>query len=154
MLKYDNYAVTFQEVPNEICLYITITNCPIHCEGCNSKHLWEDTGKILDWASLNAIIHANKHVTYVVLGGGDSNPKEIDKLARHIKRSTNLKVCWYSGQDVISEDIDISNFDAIKIGHFNGIPINQKDTNQKFYEINKVEDKYVLIDKTYLFWNK
>lgn len=157
MLKYDNYAITFSEFPNEISLYITITNCPIHCPGCNSKHLWKDTGKKLDWSSLNALIHSNNGITAVCLGGGDNSPKEIDKLAWHIKRSTNLKVCWYSGQDSISKYIDVRNFDAIKIGHFNGIPINNPDTNQRFYNLKCFDGEdgegcVELIDNTKLFW--
>lgn len=37
MLKYDNYDITFQEIPDEVCLYITLTGCPIRCPECNSK---------------------------------------------------------------------------------------------------------------------
>lgn len=157
MLKYDNYAITFSEFPNEISLYITITNCSIHCPECNSKHLWKDTGKDLNWSSLNALIHSNNGITAVCLGGGDNSPKEIDKLAWHIKRSTNLKVCWYSGRDSISKYIDVRNFDAIKIGHFNGTPINNPNTNQRFYNLKHFDGEdgkgcVELIDNTKLFW--
>lgn len=152
MLKYDNYAITFSEVPNETSLYITITNCPIKCHNCNSKHLWNDSGTPLTWDSLNAIIHINKGISCVVFGGGDSSPKDIDKLAWYIKRSTGLKVCWYSGADVISKDINVANFDYIKVGHFNGIPLNRKGTNQIFWKVEHYSNsKFELIDQTKLF---
>lgn len=153
MLKFSNFSITFSEYPDEISLYITLTNCPIKCEGCNSKHLWEDTGYELNWSVLYAFISANKGITSVVFGGGDNDPKEIDRLAKLVKTRTNLKVCWYSGQNVISKHIDIANFDAIKIGPFNGIPIIDKNTNQRFYSIEHyVNGKFELIDTTYKFW--
>lgn len=153
MLKYDRYDITFAEVPKEISLYITITNCPIHCPNCNSKHLWDNNGMPLNWDNLNAIIHCQKGITCVTFGGGDSNPKEINKLAWHIRRSfPSLKICWYSGQDSISKDIDIQNFDYIKIGHFNGIPLNKKETNQIFWEIQHYDNGgFSLKNQTKLF---
>lgn len=153
MLKFSNFSVTFSEYPDEISLYITLTNCPIKCEGCNSKHLWEDTGYELNWSVLYAFICANKGITSVVFGGGDNDPKEINELASLIKQKTNLKVCWYSGNNVISKYVDIANFDAIKIGSFNGVPITNKETNQRFYSIEHyVNGKFELIDTTYKFW--
>ena len=151
MLKYDRYEVTFAEVPNHICLYITLTNCPIRCSGCNSKHLWGDRGTALRLDNLNTIIHCNTGISCVCFGGGDNSPKELNKLAEHIKKSTNLKVCWYSGLDYISPEIDIANFDFIKVGHFNGIPINKEGTNQIFWKIQHFGKNFELIDQTKLF---
>lgn len=152
MLKFSNFSVTFAEYPDEISLYITLTNCPIKCEGCNSKHLWGDTGYELNWSVLYAFICANKGITAVVFGGGDNSPKEVDKLAKKLKEKTKLKVCWYSGLDRIAKDIDIANFDAIKIGHFNGIPLNKEGTNQIFYEIEHLSNgQFELVNSTYKF---
>lgn len=151
MLKYNNYDITTSEIPEEISLYITITNCPIRCADCNSKHLWEDNGNPLEWSNLNTLIHINQGISCVCFGGGDNSPKEINNLAWHIKNSTKLKVGWYSGQDTISKDIDIANFDFIKVGHFNGIPINKEGTNQIFWKIQHFGKNFELIDQTKLF---
>lgn len=151
MLKYTDYQIVLREVPGEISLGINISNCPIKCKECHSKELWEDIGKPLSWNTLNSIIHINSSISAVCFLGGDSNPKEIDKLAWHIKRSTNLKVCWYSGLDYISPEINIANFDFIKVGHFNGIPINKEGTNQIFWEIQHFGKNFELIDQTKLF---
>jgi len=35
-LKYTGYAVTLAEVPEEISLTITISNCAFRCHGCHS----------------------------------------------------------------------------------------------------------------------
>lgn len=46
-LKYVEYAVTMEEVPTEICLTISISNCRFHCHGCHSSYLQQDIGKPL-----------------------------------------------------------------------------------------------------------
>lgn len=46
-LKYVEYAVTLEEVPTEICLTISISNCRFHCHGCHSAYLQQDVGKPL-----------------------------------------------------------------------------------------------------------
>ena len=64
-----------------------------------------------------------------------------------------IKVGWYSGRDRIAEDIDLNNFDYIKIGPYKEEcgPLNVRTTNQRFYQVlhtNEVE----LVDITNRFW--
>lgn len=44
-LKYVEYAVTLEEVPTEISLTISISNCRFCCHGCHSAYLRQDIGK-------------------------------------------------------------------------------------------------------------
>ena len=46
-LKYVEYAVTLEEVPTEISLTISISNCRSRCHGCHSAYLQQDVGKPL-----------------------------------------------------------------------------------------------------------
>lgn len=46
-LKYVEYAVTLEEVPTEISLTISISNCRFRCHGCHSAYLQQDVGKLL-----------------------------------------------------------------------------------------------------------
>ena len=46
-LKYVEYAVTLEEVPTEISLTISISNCRFRCHGCRSAYLQQDVGKPL-----------------------------------------------------------------------------------------------------------
>ena len=102
MLKYVNTAITFAEFPDEISLLINISNCPCHCKGCHSAYLAEDIGEPLDYIALTKlIIDSNKGITCVGLMGGDSDPKWINKLAKFIKTSSELKVGWYSGRNYL-----------------------------------------------------
>ena len=44
-LKYVECAVTLEEVPTEISLTISISNCRFRCHGCHSAYLRQDIGK-------------------------------------------------------------------------------------------------------------
>lgn len=151
MLKYVDTKVVFQEVPDEITLAINISNCPCHCEGCHSPYLAEDIGEPLDLQHLTNLIDSNKGITCVCIMGGDANPSEVDDIAQDIKEYyPELKVGWYSGRQELSEDIELGNFDVIKLGPYKEEfgPLNSRTTNQRFYKVNDGE----LVDITNKFW--
>ena len=152
MLKYVDTKVTFAEVPNEISLCINISNCPCNCKGCHSSYLAEDIGEELNSLSLKELISNNKGITCICFMGGDSNPSEVDALAQFIRIYFLIKIAWYSGRQELSKDINLNNFDFIKLGPYIEElgPLNNKTTNQKFYKIE--ENK--LIDITDIFWSK
>lgn len=150
-LKYANTQVVFTEVPNEISLAINITGCTIHCKGCHSQWLWSNKGKELTKDELTNLIEKNKGITTVLFMGGDNFIEQLTEYARDIKcHYPNLKVAWYSGRQELSKEIDLKNFDAIKLGGYNESlgPLNCPTTNQRFYKI--IEGK--MYDYTYLFW--
>lgn len=148
MLKTTNNSVVFAEVPDEVSLAINISNCPIKCQDCHSKFLWNDEGDILNWELLRSLILKNNGITCVCFLGGDAEPISINALAKLIKEFFNLKVAWYSGRDKISPEISLEFFDFIKLGPFIKYPLNDSRTNQKFYKIKNNK----LTDITYKFW--
>ena len=151
MLKYVDTKVVFAEVPDEITLAINISGCPCNCKGCHSSYLAEDMGEPLDLQHLTNLIDSNKGITCVGLMGGDANPSEVDDIAQDIKEYyPELKVGWYSGRQELSKDIELSNFDFIKLGPYKEEfgPLNSKTTNQRFYKVNGKE----LVDITSRFW--
>lgn len=157
MLKYVDTQVTFSEVPDEITLCINISNCPCHCEGCHSPYLAKDIGKDLDEDAIVELLTKNKGITCIAFMGGDSDPSSINWLANEIRRMNDtpgcwadVKIAWYSGRQELSKDIDLENFDYIKLGSYmkDKGPLNDKSTNQRFYKVNNKE----LIDITNKFW--
>lgn len=151
MLKYVDTKVVFAEVPDEITLAINISNCPCQCKGCHSSYLAQDIGEHLDLQHLTNLIDSNKGITCVCIMGGDANPSEVDDIAQDIKEYyPELKVGWYSGRQELSKDIELSNFDFIKLGPYKEEfgPLNSKTTSQRFYKVNGKE----LIDITSRFW--
>lgn len=150
MIKYVDTKVVMSEVPDEITLAINLSNCPCHCKGCHSPYLAEDIGKELTLERLHFLAIDNDGITTIAFMGGDNDPKRINRLAKYIKERLDLKVAWYSGRQELSKDIDLKNFDIIKLGGYNESlgPLNYPTTNQRFYKI--INGK--MYDYTYLFW--
>ena len=46
-LRYVEYAVTMAEVPREISLTLSISNCAYCCHNCHSPYLQQDIGQPL-----------------------------------------------------------------------------------------------------------
>lgn len=155
MLKYFNSQVTFAEIPDEVTLCINITNCPCHCEGCHSPYLSDDIGLPLDLENLTYLIDSNKGITCVCIMGGDVNPSEVNDIAQDIKEYyPELKVGWYSGKQEISKDIDLHNFNYIKLGPYikERGPLNSKTTNQVMLKVDIIKGKVFIKDITSKFW--
>ena len=155
MLKYVDSKVTFTEIPDEITLCINISNCPCHCEECHSSYLAEDIGKSLNLEALTNLIDSNNGISCVCIMGGDANPSEVDDIAQDIKEYyPELKVAWYSGRQELSKDINLENFDYVKLGPYikDRGPINCKTTNQVLLEVEVVQGKVFTKDITAKFW--
>lgn len=161
MLKYVDTKVTFSEVPDEISLCINISNCPCHCKNCHSSYLAQDIGTELTFNEVRKLIKKNSGISCIAFMGGDSEPKRIDTLASFVTNHYQLKVAWYSGRQELSKEIDLQNFDVIKLGPYIEElgPLTSKTTNQRMYKVvyNHYEDGtagYELNDITYKFHRK
>lgn len=155
MLKYVDTKIVFQEIPDEITLAINISNCPCHCINCHSSYLAEDIGEPLDLQHLTNLIDSNKGITCVCIMGGDANPSEVDDIAQDIKEYYhNLKVGWYSGRQELSKEVDLHNFDYVKLGPYikDKGPLNCRTTNQVLLEIEVVQGRVFTKDITAKFW--
>ena len=159
-MKYLDYAVTFSEFPDEIALCINITNCPFHCSGCHSPELWKDIGKTLNQIEISKLIESNNGISLVGFMGGDSNHALINTFASYVKNNyPTLKVGWYSGGESIPKEINIKNFDYIKLGPYKEElgGLDNPNTNQRFYAkgntLHKMDaNDNMLYDVTYKFW--
>lgn len=137
MLKYTETQVGFSEVPEEITLCINISGCPIRCKGCHSPHLWEDAGEELNPVILSDLIVKNPGMTCIAFMGGDASPDEVVTLAKWVKNNTELKTCWYSGQQLNNLVISYDWFDYVKTGSYEESKggLNNPVTNQRFYRV-------------------
>lgn len=151
MLKYLNTQVTFAEVPDEITLCINITGCKNGCKNCHSSYLAQDIGTELTFNEVRKLIKKNSGISCIALMGGDAEPDKINTLASFIiNHYGSIKVAWYSGRQELNNNIDLCNFDYIKLGPYKEEfgPLNSRTTNQRFYKINGKE----LVDITNKFW--
>ena len=106
MLKYVNCGIVFQEIPDEVTLSITISNCPCHCKGCHRSYLWEDIGTPLNESTLDSFLNKyGEDITCICFMGGDAKPEEVNRLCCYIhKKYTGIKVGWYSGRQEIAQN--------------------------------------------------
>ena len=151
MIKYLETLITFAEIPDEITLCINITNCPCNCNGCHSSYLSKDIGEELNNDVLDKLISDNSGISCIAFMGGDSSPKEINDLAKYVKDKYPISVAWYSGRQELSKDINLDNFDYIKLGPYIKElgPLTSKTTNQRLYQYGKLFSDYTI----YKFWN-
>ena len=151
MLKYVDAKVVFAEVPDEVTLAINISNCPCQCKGCHSSYLAQDIGTELTFNEVRKLIKKNSGISCIALMGGDAEPDKINTLASFIiNHYGSIKVAWYSGRQELNNNIDLCNFDYIKLGPYKEefVPLNSRTTNQRFYKVNGKE----LVDMTNKFW--
>ena len=144
MLRFTNYNIVFQEIPDEVTLAINLSNCPNRCEGCHSPYLREDIGDVLNEETLSKIIDKYQSaITCVCFMGGDAAPQNVEKLAYFLHHKTNgrIKTGWYSGKDTLPTTCSLQHFDYLKLGaytkHLGGL--NATTTNQRFYQIKNGE---------------
>lgn len=165
MLKYVDAKIVFAEVPDEVTLAINISNCPCQCKGCHSSYLAQDIGEELYPETIVDFYEKYNGVSCICFMGGDSDPEWIDILAEFVKINIpKWKVAWYSGRQELSKDINLENFDYIKLGPYREEfgPLNSRTTNQRFYKVGKLkpeetptgEEDWVLIDITNRFYDR
>ncbi len=155
MLKFYNYDIVFQEIPDETTLAVNICNCPNHCAGCHSPHLWKDEGTPLTTDGMDILIKQYEGlITCVCFMGGDAEPEQINRFASYLRINyPTLKTAWYSGRDVLSVAIDKNNFDFIKTGHYEESlgGLKSLNTNQRLYKILPDGSQE---DITSMFWKQ
>lgn len=158
LLRYANYSITFQEVPNEISLVLNITGCTHHCDGCHSDYLAQDFGNYVD-DDLPVLLDIYKGmITCVCFMGGDQAIDNLREWLERIKEEYDLKTCVYSGTDDIDTfDNCLDYLDYLKIGPYRKElgGLDNPNTNQKFYIVVKDEDTGInLFDITLAFIKK
>lgn len=158
LLRYANYSITFQEVPNETSLVLNITGCTHHCDGCHSDYLAQDFGNYVD-DDLPALLDKYKGmITCVCFMGGDQAIDNLREWLERIKEEYDLKTCVYSGTDDIDTfDNCLDYLDYLKIGPYRKElgGLDNPNTNQKFYIVVKDEDTEInLFDITLAFIKK
>lgn len=133
-MKYYNYDIVFQEIPDEVTLAINLTHCPNLCEGCHSPHLREDIGEVLDFPTLDRLLaRYADDITCICFMGGDRDVQEVERLAAYVREHSDLKIGWYSGRNEMPPHPVL--FDFVKLGPY--IPkkgsLKQRTTNQRLY---------------------
>jgi len=141
-MRYKDYDIVLQEVPNEISLSFTITGCRLACDGCHSPYLWkEGSGSELTPEVFTYILNRYKSlISCVLFMGGEWEPDNLINLLI-ISKEMGLKTALYSGLEYIDYDI-FKKLDYLKLGpwvkELGGL--SSEITNQKFINVNTSEN--------------
>jgi anaerobic ribonucleoside-triphosphate reductase activating protein len=151
-MRYLNYSIVLEDVPDEISLAFNITGCPQRCRGCHSPELRDpNIGNVLTIEKLDEILKKyGNYISCVVFFGGDWNEDQLITLLRFIKfRYSKLKLCLYSGRASVSQRI-LSHLDYIKLGPYVEAlgALNSKTTNQVFIRLSDGANLNHLFQKT------
>jgi len=77
MLKYTEYDIVFQEIPDETTLCINISNCPYNCRNCHTPELRENIGKRFDMKVVERLLKKYPDITCICFMGGDRTPNDV-----------------------------------------------------------------------------
>ncbi len=150
-LYYSHPQQTFQEVPGEITLALSISGCNLKCKGCHSTETFPPTyGSELTTDELSKLLKKFRHTSCVLFYGGEWNLPCLVELVNFVKES-GLKCCLYTGRNLsFFPDTFIHTLDFIKVGAYieKKGNLQSPNTNQRFYEIKEGN----LSDKTALFY--
>lgn len=157
MVKYCGYYVTFQEVPNEIALVFTISNCLHRCKGCHSPWLQENIGHELTMTVISKLLDQYQGaVTCVCFMGTGSDIPLIKWLVGNL-HALGYKTCVYTGSLQHSAE-DLGFPDYFKEGPYMEMfgGLDRPFTNQRMWKFVCFDDNGHAIydDITYWFWRK
>ena len=159
MIRFTGFAMTFEEVPDEVSMCFTLSNCPFRCPGCHSPELQQDKGMSLS-AYLCPTLDLYKGRATCVCFLGDGKPEDADELLNlfRICRERGFKVAHYSGMtgmqySVVHGDDDFKP-DYVKVGPYIAERggLSNPGTNQRMYQYDPETKQYK--DITYKFWNR
>lgn len=151
-MKFTEYEIVLREIPDEITLAINISNCPYHCKGCHSPHLWENIGLELTAPLLYQMIQRSKGITCVAFMGGYFREVQAWSLWIHMM-FPELKTAWYTGSSVLP--IYESTLDYIKLGKYieEMGPLSSPTTNQRLYRFDPLINGFKgIVDITPKLW--
>ena len=158
MIKYKNYMVVFEEIPDKVTLAVNITNCQNRCVGCHSPELRQNIGNELTTNEIDKMIKENDGINCFLFMGEGNDQETLIKLMEYIKRTYPLlDLALYSGRETVESEL-LCYLDFIKVGPFipEYGPLNKKTTNQKLFqishELNRID--YFITDITSKFWKK
>ena len=138
-MNYAEFKVTFQEIPDEICLTFLITGCQVGCKGCHSKYAWNaDQGEELTAQGLSDLLNKySSAITCVLFLGGEWHSEKLITALKQVRRR-GFKTALYTGLDDIQPDIK-KNLNYLKVGRWISElgGLRSSHTNQKLYDLDK-----------------
>lgn len=179
MIKYLGYAVTFQEIPDEITLCFNITNCLHQCPGCHSPELRQDIGNDLEKDIKSIIDQYVGGITCVCFMGEGNDWDALERCMYIVSNNyPDLKIALYTGINSDGDTLDLQYLTSkttgrnpdgydktheplityLKIGEYDMHKggLDNPTTNQRLFKTEYIDDfnEAISEDITYKFWKK
>ena len=146
---YHSFSIGYVEVPSlNSTLNIYTVGCPFHCNGCQNKELQDINHIERKELDVHEIVRAVKDSFGIIQGicwlGGEPffQFDSCLKISKELKEEMlNIPVIAYTGytiEKLLEKNSDIPKyFDLIIDGQWNGHPISDALTNQRFWKSEK-----------------
>lgn len=133
-------SVVLQELPGHISLAWAIRGCPLGCKGCSYKSLEKYGWYDLRLEEYESILDAHRGLASSVTFMGGEWVADFPRYLQEA-RERDYKTCLYTGREIkeVSTDI-LASLDFIKTGSWQGIPITEAGSNQRFYSLPDGKD--------------
>lgn len=150
-MRYHKYSITFNEIPSEITLCISITGCEGPCKGCHSPFLHNPANGhylSLDFYKELLTKYENQASTVCFLGG-EWYEDQLNNMLKEAKKK-GYKTALYTSKEY--KDIPPKlkrNLTYLKVGPYTpGLGgLESVITNQKLYQLKPKK-----VDITSKFW--
>jgi len=158
MIKYKDYYIVFEEIPEKVTLAVNITNCQNRCVGCHSPELRENIGTELTKEEVDKMIKENDGINCFLFMGEGNDKECLISLMQYMKdKYPSLKLALYSGREKVEGEL-LRYLDYVKVGPYIEMygPLNKETTNQRLYKVEHefVDTEYRITDITDMFWKK
>lgn len=150
-MRYHKHTITFNEVPGEISLCISITGCGGPCKGCHSPFLHNpNNGQYLSLDYYKELLSKYQdQITCVCFLGGEWYLEELNTMLKEAKKR-KMKTALYTSKSFKDVDRKLKyNLTYLKVGKYTpGLGgLESVITNQRLYQL-----KPKRVDVTYKFW--
>lgn len=139
MLRYADYDIVFQEIPDQVTLAVNLAGCPNRCPGCHSPQLQRPIGEELTEEALRGLLaRYGGSATCICLMGGDGDTQAVGRLLAFVRREyPTLYTGWYSGRTALPEGFPVEVLDYLKLGPYVAAlgGLKSPATNQRLYRI-------------------
>ena len=150
---YHSFSIGYVEIPSlNSTLNIYTVGCPFHCKGCQNPELQNIDHEERKVLNVNEIVKAVENSFGIIQGvcwlGGEPffQFEECVSISKELKEKLpNIPITAYTGytiENLLEKDKFLAKyFDLIIDGQWNGHPISDPLTNQRFWK--SINNKFV-----------
>jgi len=133
-LQISQINTGFVDVPGQISVNIFAQGCKLRCPGCQNPQLLPFEGGItITLEDLAEKLNKFELADWICWVGGDITYQDNVILFNKFLKHRGYKICIYTGQLIENIRYLLKDVDLVIDGPWKGIPITNKNTNQRIF---------------------